>query len=146
MQYQPSTRLDNCWYEQSRELIMQTPSQSNQTHRIYPSSEIFCRDSVLGQALYTSSRSGRNYFELNNEAYSSRIIHFPKGNVIKRHCHSRGPIFKILLCGQIKYEKDELLNPGEVAVVESRVFYEGLTLEDSMLLLIEPKETQTITD
>ena len=109
------------------------------THTLHDIESLFERGQGIEGALNAMTKRERKYLLPENGVSLTKIIRFPKGSVIKRHCHTSGPILKILISGRIKYEEDEYLVPGDVAIVEADVFYEGEALEDSVLLLLEPQ-------
>ena len=84
-----------------------------------------------------------------NTAYKVELICFPKGKKIKYHMHKTKndsqprPLFKILLTGHITYQDGkEDFHSLEVATVPENVFYNGEVLEDSLMLLISPNDSE----
>ena len=121
---------------------------TNATHALHPLSSLLDPERSADRIpdtdyLLVSSRNGKTYLDLNPGQYRTRIVRFPGGYLIKRHRHTAGPIFKLLLYGCIRYETNEILHTGVLAVVRADIFYKGEVLEDSALLLIEPVGCQS---
>lgn len=71
-----------------------------------------------------------------------KVIFFKKGSKIRRHFHSKGPIYKVLLKGKLQYDEQQIFEAGSLAWVDQGVSYEADVLEDSYLLLIEPRGSE----
>ena len=105
----------------------------------------------LGSALRLLTRDERlNSYRVRfcNTEYKAVLIYFPKGKKIKYHMHKTKnkygprPLFKILLTGHITYQDGkEDFNPLEVATVQENVFYNGEVLEDSLMMLLSPTDS-----
>jgi len=84
---------------------------------------------------------------LSKVGYKTKVIAFPKHHKIEPHSHSEGRVYKIILNqeGCLKYGidvgKEQYLRFGEIAWVEKGISYDSIAEENTMLLIIQPKES-----
>lgn len=111
---------------------------STQSHRILRAPKIAQLEPP--DQVVASARGSRNYWEIFPNDARVRLISFPAGERIRSHRHLKGPLLKTLIFGQIRYG-DQVLRAGELAWVDGGVEYDGVAEVDSLLVLIEPSQS-----
>ncbi len=73
-----------------------------------------------------------------------RIIFFAKGTQLPDHFHDKGPIYKLVLAGHIRYDDDQEFLPGTLAILPPEKPYRAEAMEDTYMLLIEPGDARLV--
>lgn len=106
--------------------------------------EIWSVDEIKQHMLSDGKKSPRFHLYPGAASCAIRILYFAKGTQLPEHFHDKGPMYKVVLAGHIRYDDDQDFQPGELAILTPHKPYRAEALEDTYMLLIEPGETRLV--
>lgn len=92
----------------------------------------------LGELPFVDRPNRASEYKIAAEGYRLRMLRFDAATDVLEHAHTKGPVFKILLEGEITYDNVQSLRPGQLARVDAGQRYSAHVCAGTIMVLIEP--------